>query len=368
MRFFTIDIRIKRDILLTSFFLFFFLLFESPPLFAQGKFPPTPVKVAEVTQQTLVQPLTLVGTVEPRTQSVVASEVEGLVESFPIEEGTSVRKGDLFASLRTDTLEIQLRVVEAQRNEAQARYQRADSDLERSKRLFFEKVLSEKVLQDGEAEAEAWAQKISQHQAEMDQLKDQIKKSKIIAPYDGEITQTHTQIGEWLSKGGAVAEIIDLSHVRIIVGLPEKYIRNIRVGENVQVSLDALPDRPFSGKIFSIISKADLESRTFPIKIELENKKGELKSGLLARVSLPVGPPVQTLTVPKDALVIKGGQTLVFIANKTEKGWTVSPVNIKTGLMVNNWVEVQGPLNIGQKVVIRGNERLRPGQEVNVME
>jgi len=345
-----------------------FFIGETLPVSAQGKFPPSPVKVAEVTEQTLIQPLTLVGTVEPRTQSVVASEVEGLVEFFPIEEGTSVHKGDLLASLRTDTLEIQLRAAEAQRNEAKARYQQAHSDLERSKRLFHEKVLSEKALQDDEAEAEARAQKISQHQAEMDRLQDQIKKSKIIAPFDGEIIQTHTEVGEWLSKGGAVAEIIDLSNVRINVALPEKYIRNIRVGERVQVSLDALPNRQFSGKVFSIISQADPESRTFPVRIELENKKGELKSGLFARVSLPVGPPVQTLTVPKDALVIRGGKYFVYVAHPSEGGWKVSRVDIQTGLMVNNWVEVQGPLEVGQKVVTRGNERLRPGQEVNITE
>ena len=354
--------------LLTIGILFLLFFGETLPASAQGKFPPSPVKVAEVTEQTLIQHLTLVGTVEPRTQSVVASEVEGLVESFPIEGGTSVHKGDLLASLRTDTLEIQLRAAEAQKNEAKARHKQATSNLERSKRLFGEKVLSEKDLEGNETEVEAWAQKINQHQAEMDRLQDQINKSKILAPYSGDITKTHTEIGEWLQKGGAVAEIIDLSHVRINVALPEKYIRNIRVGERVQVLVDAFPNRQFSGKVFSIISQADPESRTFPVRIELENKKGELKSGLFARVSLPVGPPVRTLTVPKDALVIRGGKYFVYVAHPSEGGWKVSLVDIQTGLMVNDWVEVQGPLEIGQKVVTRGNERLRPGQEVNITE
>ena len=355
----------------------FFSLFFSVLLFiggtthlvmAQGGRPPSPVEVVEVQEQTLIKPLLLVGTVEPRTQSTVASEVEGLVKFFPIEEGNKISRGDLLARLGTDTLRIQLKAAEAAREESNARQQQAVSNLKRSKRLFEENLLSEKDLENDEAEAEAWSQKKNQYQAEIDRLQDLINKSKILAPFSGEITQTHTEVGQWLQKGGSVAEIIDLEHVRIKIPLPEKYIGNIQIGNVVQVTLDALPNRIFSGKVHAIISQADPESRTFPIKIDLENKLQELKSGLLARVSLSVGPPIKALTVPKDALVIRGENISVYVASKGDTGWTVSPIPVQTGLMIGNVVEISGPIKVGEKVVIRGNERLRPGQAVHIME
>ena len=117
--------------------------------------PPAPVVVSEVKEQTLQKPVTLVGAVEPLKRSTIASEITGLVEDFPVEEGDVVKKGDLLAKLRTKSLEIDLREANAQKVEAEARYRLARKNLERFQELYKKGVASLQQLQDAETQIDA---------------------------------------------------------------------------------------------------------------------------------------------------------------------------------------------------------------------
>ncbi len=326
--------------------------------------PPTPVRVAPVLKQVVRQTVTLVGTVEPRKRSIVASEIAGLVRNFPVKEGSLVKQGQLLAHLRMETLEIQLDVALASQREAGTRHQQAKQDLGRVRALFAKELVTQKEFDDAQAEERALRERLSQLDAEIRRVRDQMKKSNIVAPFDGWITQEFTEIGQWVEEGGEIIEMVDVSHVHVEIPLPERYVRHIQIRDPVQATFDGLPNVEARGRVFSLVAQADRVSRTFPVKVDIPNPSLTIKSGMVSRVTLHVGRPRQSMVIPKDALVLRGNNEFVFLVN----GNTVDRVPVTSGAHLDDHVEVTGMLREGMTVVIEGNERLFPGQSVRVLD
>jgi len=326
--------------------------------------PPTPVRVAEVVNRTVQQTVELVGTVEPWRRSVVAGELASLVEKFPVEEGMAVKRGQVLAQLRTDTLTIQLNSAEASHREAETRYQQAKKDLERINMLFAKQLVTQKEFDDAVTQEAALGQRLAQLESEIFRVRDQLKKTRVVAPFDGWVTQEFTEVGQWIQAGGPIVELVDLSRVQVEVPLPERYVGEIKVGASVTATFDGLRGFQSKGTVFSVVAQADRNSRTFPIKVELPNPDLVIKSGLVSRVILQVGAPYEALVIPKDALVLRGGAEFVFVM----KDGSVTQVPVISVNHVNNEVEINGQLEPGMIIVVEGNERLFPGQPVRVLE
>ena len=325
--------------------------------------PPTPVRVAPVLKQEVQQTVILVGSVEPWKRSLVASEIEGLVEQYPAVEGMQVKQGQLLAQLRTDTLHIQLDSALASHREAQTRYLQAKQDLDRIRVLFNKELVTQKEMEDAQAEEAAQQERLTQLDAQIRQVRDQLTKSTILAPFDGWVTKEFTEVGQWVEVGGAIVEIVDLSHVKIEVPLPERFVPDIHVDAAVSVAFDSLPGFTVEGKVYSVVAQADRNSRTFPVKIEIANPHLKIKSGMVAHVTLQVGKRHEGLVIPKDALVFRGQQNFVFLV----KEGTVNQVPVDPLLHLDAVVEVQGDVQEGMVVVTEGNERLFPGQPVRIL-
>ncbi len=186
----------------------------------------------------------------------------------------------------------------------------------------------------------------------------------IKAPFPGRIIEKRTEIGQWVDAGDPVITLADLSTIEIRVPVPERHIGKIEQGEAATVAFAGLADQTFSGKVTAVIPQADTSARTFPVEISLANPQGRIMAGMLANVTFRVGAPRTALLVPKDALVPEpGGEAHLF---KIEKG-KAAIVPVRTiGTDEDRYaVESLGPpLEKGDRVIIRGNERVRPGQPV----
>ena len=265
--------------------------------------PAAPVMVEKVAEKTVQKPVVLVGAAEPVKSSIVASEIAGLVESYPVQEGDYVKAGDVLAKFNTRQTEISLSEAKASRNEAGARYKLSRQDLERFSRLREKGVASVQQYQDAEAEKEAWAARISQSKAQVEGYQYDLDKSTIRAPFSGYVTAEHTEVGEWVERGGPVVEMIDIGTMEIKFDMPERYINGIKKGDEVSVKFDALPGAAFNGVIVAVVPQADSQTRTFTVRVNIDNKEGALKSGMVGRASFPVGEPSTVIMVHKDAIV-----------------------------------------------------------------
>ncbi len=336
------------------------ILFSGSLVGAQGR-PPSPVGYTEAREHTVRPQIRLPGSVEAKTSSLVASEVEGKVVSLLAREGQTVRKGQTLVELRKDHLEIDLAAAEAELREAEARLKQAKHNLERSQELFDSQVLSLGQLDDARYESDAWKGKTEQLAADIARTNLNIERSSVRAPFAGVVVAERIDVGEWVGKGDAVLEMISLFELEVRVEVPESHFRNLNPGAIATVDFEALPGYQVKGQVTSIIPRANPQARTFPIKIKITNEEGRIGAGMLASVSFPLGESYRATVIPKDALITRGDKRFVYLINGDD---TVEMVAVQTGTGVGEWIEIQGPVEPGTKVVTRGNERLRPGQKV----
>lgn len=330
-------------------------------LSAQQELPRSTVRYTEAKEYSVRQTIELPGSVEARTVSLVASEVEGLVVALAAREGQTVRKGQVLAELRREHLELQLEAAKAQLREADARLRQAELNKERAQELFDSEVLSRGQLDDSLSEYEAWRGRVDSLAAEIQRIELDLDRSRIKAPFAGVVVAERTEIGEWVGQGDPILELISLYDLEISVEIPERYFRNINPGAVATVSFEALPGFEVEGLVSTVIPRASPQARTFPIKIRVKNEEGRMGVGMLAKVSFPAGESYRATVVPKDAVITRGDRRFVYTLETDD---TVQMVSVETGAGIGVWVEVQGSLEPGAKVVTRGNERLRPGQKV----
>lgn len=401
------------------------ILLVASVAFAQSS-PPAPVSAAKVLVDTPKVKRNFVATVLPFRSTVIGSAVDGRVLEFPLRPGDVVEAEGVVAQLKTDTIEREIDLARSETNvrsaqlsemqrkevvgiakakmeaaEAQAKY--AESRRARYEDLYrngqaitqdeYQFAVSEALAASGQlaamkAEYENMTvgtqlDKIDQAAAQVEYAKSSValletKKGKhtLRSPFRGVVTQTHTEVGEWLSQGAAAVQVIDLEQVEIEFGVPEQYIARVGLGTTGEIRLNALPGRVFEAPVTSIVPMGDTQSRSFPVRIRMKNmgeKPGELgplRAGMFGNVTLAI-PDVEKVLVPKDALVLNESSTAIYVVRKKESSsleGVAELVPVKLGESTGQYTQVfpLGDAQVGADdlVVVAGNERLRPGQPV----
>lgn len=299
------------------------------PLGAQEGMPPAPVVVSEAGSGMIAPESEFIGTVYFREVSDVAAEVSGMVETLSFEEGQRVKRGAELVQLNSDLLMSDLN--------------KAESDFHRIEKLFKEDLIREQLFDESRFEVE--------------RLKIELNKKTIESPLNGVVIKKHVERGEWVSPGTVVATIAGDESVDIIADVPEAIIGFVR--QDMPVRLYA-GGGEMTGNVVAIIPRGDISTRTFPVKIRAGNS-ASLKEGMEARISLPVGQKQQTLTVSRDAVIPMFGMTVVFAV--TDSKAKMIPVTVVGYEGLTAGISAEG-LSEGMVVVVKGNERLRDGQEV----
>jgi RND family efflux transporter MFP subunit len=361
----------KRSVIIRTFLfgLVMILFLHSVAVFSQEEKksagpPPAPVRVANVEMKMISKQIELVGTVKPVTESRVATEISGIVEEFPVKEGDFVSKGQILLRLRDERLKLSLKGAVANREKIRANVEEAKKELDRMEKLKATQSVAERRYDAAYFLFQALSQELNKSKAEIDLLEYEISQKNVLAPFSGFVSGRHTQLGEWVSAGGPVVDLIDLSVVEVIVDVPERFFVNLEAGNNVFVVVKSVFKEPTEEKIQAVFPKGDPDARTFPVKIAMNNPDMKIKGGMEAHVAFNLVEQQESLVIHKDAVVISGKERFVFVV----MDGSVTPVPIDILGYFENSAAVEGDLKPGDKVVIRGNERLRPGQPVKVVQ
>jgi multidrug efflux pump subunit AcrA (membrane-fusion protein) len=383
--------------------------------------PAVPVAAALVSTMKTASGQPFVGTVLPARTSDVGSAVDGRLTELPIVDGQHVAENEPIAQLLRGLLEIERagataeldrrrqvlgelqagsRPEEIEQARAavagfEARLSYAKDRLARLGRLAERGTSTADELNDAQTELRAVEaqlrgsraalelvetgprkEQIAQaaaaaavQEAEVQRIDDQLAKHTIRAPFSGWVVERFTEKGQWVARGGLIARIAELDTLEIEAQVPESSLAALREGAHVRLEFDAAADQAWIGTVARVVPQADLLSRSFPVRIRLENRIVDgvptIKGGMLARAWLPVGAAGEVTVVPKDALVLGGAKPLVFcIDSSSPTTGVVRPVEVALGAAVEGYVAVRGTLEPGALVVVRGNERLRPGMQV----
>jgi RND family efflux transporter MFP subunit len=324
------------------------LLALATPALAQGR-PAPPVIVAEVRQQALAEEITLVGLVQPRRSTQVASESEGIVVRRYTASGQAVKRGEVLFQLTNETLRASLA-------EAHADFKLRKANHARSVELLQTDAASEQDVHDDEYELE-------RARAKLQGLDAQVSNLRIRTPFSGHIVQTLTEIGAWVGRGDAVAHLVSTDTIRVYVNVPERHVLHIKVGDAADLFINALGGKALRGRVVAVLAEGYAESHTFPIIVEALNPQGLMRSNMSAQVRFKVHRAGMATLVHKDALVSGPMGKMVFLAID---GKAVGRP-VQTGLAYNGYVAVEGELEAGDLTVVRGNERLQDGQDVRIL-
>jgi membrane fusion protein (multidrug efflux system) len=329
---------------LRSFILLLCLLSAAKP---QGGFP---VEAAQVRADKLIVALSTVGTLKANESLTLKPEIAGRIEAIHFEEGAVVKKGAPLISLDNRIIAAQLKQAEAALGLARANYARA-------------KMLKEKgagtisnfdMMQAG----------LSVAQAQVDLASATLDRTNITAPFDGVMGLRHISPGDVVSIGQEIAGFQSVNPMKAEFTLPENATSAVAAGQMIDVQIDALPGRTFSGKIYAIDPQINESSRNILLRALIPNDDGALKPGLFARINIITAQKENALFVPESAIVPRGNDSFVMRVGADKK---ITTIKVDIGERKNGDVEITGGLSANDTVVTAGHLKLRDGMEVSVM-
>lgn len=326
-----------------------------------GGAPPAIVVVSEIGTGMISPENDFIGTVYYQEVSDAASEVSGKVEEVSFEEGQRLERGTAMVRLSSDLLNKTLQAAQANYDQVLTELEKEELNLKRAVDLFINQLIPERSYDDQRYTVHGLKMKSASMKAEVERLEAELRKKTIEAPFTGIVVKKHVDRGEWISEGATVATLAKDAMVDIIANVPESVIPYMKKGMQVNV---AAGSKHIRGTVAAVIPRGDISTRTFPVKIRARNTAG-LIEGMEAKVTLPVDIEKKALTVHRDAVISVFGTNAVFVVDDSKA--RMVPVHVIGYKGMTAGVQAGG-LKEGMQAVIKGNERLRDGQAVQISE
>src|ERR1044071_1442868 len=300
-----------------------------------GGFPPIQVIAVEPKRQPVWETLALPGTIAANEQVEIKAETDGIVQEINFKEGERVAKGQALVVL--DETKLAAAVAEA---DANLKLSRANYD--RAQQLFKGKLISQQEFDQSTSI-------FAVNQAGVDLKRRELKDARIYAPFAGMVGARQISPGQGISRNTPLAWLVDLDIVKVEVKVPEKYLRQLKIGQPLEFSVAAFPDEKFRGEVYFISPQIDEGTRTALVKSRIANAEGKLRGGMFASLDLTLQERESAIVIPEPALMSNGDNFTVFVVD--EKGSAqVRPVEV--GLRLAGKAEIVKGLSAGEKVIV----------------
>lgn len=375
-------------------------ILNGPPSLAQpgGGPPPAMVTLAPCRVETLEQWREVTGELQPLRRSLLASQEEGWVVDFPAREGDLVHEGDVIARMdpKLATLEMSRAEAGYKKWDADVAEREADltkrqRDLEKLRASFSKGAASETEVSDAETNLATAKARLDRSKAERDSARAEsgmagkrLENLTVRAPITGRVSARRTEVGQWLKRGDAVVEIVQLDVIEAWLDVPEAIAAGLgrRVATEgvkstdtaepmsvarpsaepvkVQVRITGLGEGGVrEAEVAGIVPRADPLSRLIPVRVRLANKDEMITPGMSVTGLVPSGRSEPTLTIHKDALLRNDAGTYVYFSG----GGVAQIARVEVLFAAKDRLAVRSErLKPGMEVVVEGNERLFPGQ------
>ena len=332
-------------------------LLASHALAQPGGGRPSPVELSEARITTMAPTMQVAGTVVSRSDAFLSAEVEGrLIRVADV--GTHVDAGDVVAEIEDTGLRLRARELAAEVNRAEARLRFLEAELVRFQRLAETNLAAASQIDQTRSERDIAAGDLEVVRSRLDQLEDQLDRTRITAPFPGVVAERVANAGERVAVGTRVVRMVNPQSLEVVARAPLNYFRFVRPGDELLIT--AGMDQRMPAPVRTVVSVGDEARHVFELRLDMDEF---LPVGQTVRVTIPTADVREVLAVPRDALVLRGDGIAVFIIDDNN---TARRIRVSTGIGEGDWIEVSGPIQEGDKVVIRGNERLRAGQQVSI--
>ncbi|MEM6675300.1 MAG: efflux RND transporter periplasmic adaptor subunit [Planctomycetota bacterium] len=357
----------------------------SAPLTAQEP-PPTPVRAVRAETRTVVDRERVTGSLRAASNAALAAREDGAVVAVEVREGAEVSEGDVLVRLDARRLQALRAQSVAASSEASATALRREAevddarlDLAALEKASSGEAISERELRQArtrlavaEADARAAEERSKALQAEIELLDIRVADMTLRAPFDGVVVERHVEQGEWVVPGDPMISLVSTSRLEVWLDVPQRLVgRLANLGSSVRIQAGAA-DHEVVATAPRVVPRIDPATRMFPFVAAIEGDAAAgLSPGMSASAYVSVGEEIESLMVPKDALVYRPGGVAVMVVMGEDEGGasltgiaTMLPAFIEFETDREVALSLEGPVRPGAVVIVEGNERLFPGMPV----
>ena len=316
----------------------------------QQERPPVPVAVTTVAVGAVEDFYRGATNLTAAEEAVVVARTRGVVQALFAEEGDVVQAGQRLAQLETERLELEV---------ARSRTQLANlgAAFERAQRLHESRMISPTEYDDARFAFHTERTNLQLREYEL-------REATIRATIDGVITRRLVKVGFSLNESEPAFEMKRLDTIEAELNVPERETGRIHAGQPAHVAVDALPDAGFDGKVLRVAPEIDPTSGTFRVTVTVDNADGRLRPGMFGRVGIRVDRREDALLTPLDAVVVFRDQSSLFVVREG----LAERREVTTGYVSEGNIEILEGANAGELVVMSGQEGLRDGARVRIVE
>ena len=292
------------------------------------------------------------GNVKTKQNVVILSEYNGTLSKVYVKEGQNVVKGQILAKIDDGGLSKQVAQLQAQAELAKTTF-------ERQKKLWEQKIGSEIQYLQAETNAKA-------AQNSLEQLKVQLGKTNVRAPFSGTIDNVITDQGSIVAAGTQLFRIVNLNSMYVEAEVPEKYITSIKKGTSAKVYLPML-DQTIESNVRQVSNFINPNNRSFTIEVAVPNKNGNVKPNLTSKVSVNDYNNEKAILIPQSVISENAnGEEYVYVTSVVDGKTKAKKVIIKTSKSQGGVIEITNGLTINDELIVEGARSIRNGQLINI--
>ena len=303
-----------------------------------------------------------VGTLKAYEEVIVSSELDGILKSIRVEEGSPVTQGQLIAEIKEIDYRLDTERAKAALKQAEASLAYAKQEYQRKEALYLKELVAKQQFDDVLARLVLSQGDVDRAKVGLDLAQEKLAKANIYAPMAGTVKEKRVTAGEYLRNGTFLVSIIRTDILKLSFTVTEKDVGGLRVGQDVAFTVDAFPGREFRAQLKTIYPSLEEKTRSLQLEAVLTNSDQTLKPGLFARVTLYTGPVRGTVVAPITALLYDNSRTKLFAV----QGDRAKEREVKIGQKYGEFMEITEGLKEGEIVVTVGQNNLMEGAAVNV--
>jgi RND family efflux transporter MFP subunit len=307
--------------------------------------PPLPVQVITAESSTPLRQVEIMGSIRAAQSASIAARVSGNITSLPVTLGSRVKKDDTLITIGAEEITAKL-------NQAQAQLEQVKRNLKREQNLLKKNAATPESVRTLE-------ESLQISEAAYKEVRTMLGYTTIKAPFDGIITQKPANVGDLATPGKLLLQLESEASLQVIADIPEALVLGLTLGDQLPVSIEAA-GLNITGRITEIAPTADPQSRTAPIKLDIQADP-KIRSGQFVRISLP-STRGEAIMIPTRAIRPFGQLDRVFIIDNG----TARMQLVKTGLQDDDRIEILGGLSAGDQVVVSDTTELSDGRQVIV--
>jgi RND family efflux transporter MFP subunit len=359
------------------------------------------VEVAPAKTRPIQRTVDFVGTLIAFEESTISSQVEGRIEKVTVDLGDTVKKGDLLVKINDEEFRLDVNKALADLKQtlaklgiedsakgnidlnktalvkkARADMENAELNYKRLSKLLEDRLVPQQQVDDAQTkyqmakatydaaleDAKVLVATIDAKKADLSMKQKKLSDTSVIAPISGEVLSKKVSVGEYVKVGTPLITLVDSSQLRLRGDIPERFSTQISEGQEVKISVDAVPNETFGGKISRISPASNPETRAITVEALIPNPDKKLKPGFFAKASVLTKTDEKSVTVPQEALITFAGVTKVFVIADNKASERI----VQKGITLGNEVEIVHGVNPGEVVAISGHSKLHDGAPVTL--